>query len=374
MSVAFFAALATAHQHPPQHFHQRRQYNTTAPHTTLTVFATSVYTITSCAASITDCPARTAEATSEAVVTSVVALTTTVCPVAEAESASSAILASYTAGSLTPATGASATSKAAGVVGTPAPMGTGYPQVPQATGTGSGSPESVVLTYTLGSGISTTVVTTTIKHYQTATVYAAVSPVPEASLPEASGKQGDVVTGADSGPTTTYTSTSTSTRYITVKPVSSGASALGVASDVPVASGGAQCAPVTVTVTNAALTVTVTETASPVAGTGYPVAATSTAAGEVNPGGPVHAASSVAATASSPASNVVVIASTATVVPIPVATGGTYPMNNGTEATSTKSIGASTFPSSGFVSVYKASSTAAASPIAYATKPAVYYD
>ncbi len=76
LSVAFFAALATAHQHAPQHFHQKRQYNTTAPQTTLTVFATSVYTITSCAASITDCPARTAEATSEAVVTSVVALTT----------------------------------------------------------------------------------------------------------------------------------------------------------------------------------------------------------------------------------------------------------------------------------------------------------
>jgi hypothetical protein len=70
VSVALFAALATAHQHVPQHFHHRRQYNTTdGPSTTLTVYATSVHTITSCAASITDCPARPHEATSEMVVT-----------------------------------------------------------------------------------------------------------------------------------------------------------------------------------------------------------------------------------------------------------------------------------------------------------------
>lgn len=75
-SVALFAALATAHQHIPQHFHHRRQYNTTAPQTTLTVFATSVHTITSCAASITDCPARASESTSELVVTDTIEIFT----------------------------------------------------------------------------------------------------------------------------------------------------------------------------------------------------------------------------------------------------------------------------------------------------------
>lgn len=69
VSVALFAALASASHHIPQHFHHRRQYNTTVPQTTLTVFATSVHTITSCAASITDCPARASESTSEQVVT-----------------------------------------------------------------------------------------------------------------------------------------------------------------------------------------------------------------------------------------------------------------------------------------------------------------
>jgi hypothetical protein len=81
LSVAWFAALASAYSHPQHvHFHPRRQYNSSsidsAASTTLTVFSTSVYTITSCAASITDCPARPAEATSESVVTDVIALTT----------------------------------------------------------------------------------------------------------------------------------------------------------------------------------------------------------------------------------------------------------------------------------------------------------
>jgi len=74
LSVAFFAALASAHQHGPHHFHHRRGLNGTAgPSTTMTVYATSVHTITSCAATITDCPARPTEATSEMVVTETVA-------------------------------------------------------------------------------------------------------------------------------------------------------------------------------------------------------------------------------------------------------------------------------------------------------------
>ena len=82
LSVAFFAALASAHNinHAAQHFHPRRGLNASStdsgPSTTLTIYTTSVHTITSCAASITDCPARASESTSEMVVTDTIVLTT----------------------------------------------------------------------------------------------------------------------------------------------------------------------------------------------------------------------------------------------------------------------------------------------------------
>lgn len=72
LSVGLLAALASASQHVPQHFHHRRQYNTSVPSTTLTVYATEVYTITSCAATVTDCPARASESTVEQVITATV--------------------------------------------------------------------------------------------------------------------------------------------------------------------------------------------------------------------------------------------------------------------------------------------------------------
>lgn len=78
LSVGLFAAMATASQHP-QHFHHRRQYQTTntttaagLPSTTLTVIATEVKTITSCAPTVTNCPAR------EQTVAQVVTLTKTI--------------------------------------------------------------------------------------------------------------------------------------------------------------------------------------------------------------------------------------------------------------------------------------------------------
>ena len=82
LSVAFFAALASAHNlhHAAQHFHHRRGINSTSTDsgesTTLTIYSTQIHTITSCAASITDCPARHSESTSEMVVTDTIALTT----------------------------------------------------------------------------------------------------------------------------------------------------------------------------------------------------------------------------------------------------------------------------------------------------------
>ncbi len=65
--IVLFAALASASFHlPPARVHQR-QFNATssgAPQsrTTLTVSVTDVLTVTSCASSITNCPARTAVA------------------------------------------------------------------------------------------------------------------------------------------------------------------------------------------------------------------------------------------------------------------------------------------------------------------------
>jgi hypothetical protein len=139
------------------------------------------------------------------------------------------------------------------------PLGTGVSAGSGAQGTGgpSGS-ESVVLTYTLGSGTSTTIVTTTIRHTQVTTVYATQAAetggAARISGNEAAAEQTDI--------TTTITGTSTSTRYITVVPVSSGPSALGQvgASGLAnnAASGETSCAPqVTVTVFQAVSTITV---------------------------------------------------------------------------------------------------------------------
>jgi hypothetical protein len=82
LSVAFFAALASAHNlnHAAQHFHHRRGMNASSTDsgvsTTLTVYQTQIRTITSCAATVTNCPARASESTSEMVVTDTIAVTT----------------------------------------------------------------------------------------------------------------------------------------------------------------------------------------------------------------------------------------------------------------------------------------------------------
>ena len=82
LSVAFFAALASAHNlnHAAQHFHHRRGLNATSSYsgasTTIVVYDTITRTKTSCAATITNCPARHSESTSEMLVTETVAVTT----------------------------------------------------------------------------------------------------------------------------------------------------------------------------------------------------------------------------------------------------------------------------------------------------------
>lgn len=172
IAVTFFAALATAeHNHGVHQFRHRRAMNTTAsttsssstssslvaaaatsslatngteaatngteaetdPLTTLTVFATQIKTVYGCAATVTNCPAR--SSTAGVVVTETIALTTTICPVSAAASVSAAVV-------------SSAVVKAA-----------------------SESAADSVLTYTLGVGASATVVTTTVKHTRTAVQY-----------------------------------------------------------------------------------------------------------------------------------------------------------------------------------------------------------
>jgi hypothetical protein len=104
-TLGLFTALTTASYQHPRHFHYRRD-NASATadagaFTTLTVLTTEIQTITSCAPTITDCPAATealstlpASALQTILVTNTIVLTETVCPVTEAASISSAIMSS----------------------------------------------------------------------------------------------------------------------------------------------------------------------------------------------------------------------------------------------------------------------------------------
>jgi len=64
--------------------------NGTIPYTTSTVYATSVYTITSCAPTVTNCPARIGQVTTE-----IISLYTTYCPVAASATAAHSTPAPY---------------------------------------------------------------------------------------------------------------------------------------------------------------------------------------------------------------------------------------------------------------------------------------
>lgn len=114
------------------------------------------------------------------------------------------------------------------------------------SGTSDNSPAPIggnhTLTYTLGTGSSTTVVTTTIQETSTKTN---VNTIYATSNSEAGATGG---AAGDNEPTTTIVSTSTSTIYKTIKPSSS-----GIVENSPVgASGSSKCpVPVTVTVTGA---------------------------------------------------------------------------------------------------------------------------
>ncbi len=295
-SAIFFASIAVAvaeHQHGMQHFH-RRQMNSTSSDisTTLTVYQTVVHTITSCAPTITNCPAR--SSAGAGVITDVIVLTTTICPVSAAESVASSII-SAAGGSSNAFTGTPASSTLNTPLGTGLAGGGGQGVSGTSGGIGDSSASGTILTYMLGAGSSTTIATTTLKHTSTATAYvtqyvtrshsaaaiatggAAVTQggAPGTQIGAAVTQTGATGAASQAEQTTTITSSSTMTEYITVMlaPSSSGLPANGVTGgsstggngigsgnggESGIGSGSCDCAtvaPVTVTVALATVTV-----------------------------------------------------------------------------------------------------------------------
>lgn len=350
-TVAFglFAGMASAsyNQHP-RHFHNPywRRNETNAASTTLTVAVTTVHTITSCAPTITNCPANSGNSTGPAVVTEVIDLTTTVCPVTAAESISSSMVGAHSSGLITGSTRT--------VTATPTSTGASSPEGTQPGNAGNGGASAYpsvgtvdqTVTMTLGPESSRSVLVTTLK--STFTEMVTVTAVPVASN---SGNSGNSGSGSEGGVTsqegtTTTTMTSTGTRTVTVAPAgsSSGVSAeetgsgsnSGSGSGNGSGSGEGECV---------ASTVTVTETQTIPATTVYvtaPVAAEATGAKAVT--SEAAASSSTPSTGSNDSSSgdnneeddcppeesdsgVVTATATATVVPYPTGNGTvpTYP-------------------------------------------------
>ncbi|TDZ67389.1 hypothetical protein CTRI78_v002999 [Colletotrichum trifolii] len=295
-AVGLLASLASAASHQPRHFHWRRD-NSTVPvsapagYTTLTVEVTEIATVTSCAPTVTDCPARSANASatdlSTYIVTNVVVLTETICPVTEADKISKSLVDQHSTGGLTGSTrtapvGAPTPSAPApgGAVPTGVASQTASAQEPTVTSPPSGDDEdddydcpadegevettvtkivsTKTLTMTVGKGSTASVITTAVETTAESTIlitkpYSEGAEKPTASIPAAGSVTG--VTGAEE-PTTTVTQTSTGTRTVTVKrPSASEPASPGSGSG---SGSGEECVASTVTVTAPASTVYVT--------------------------------------------------------------------------------------------------------------------
>lgn len=249
-AFGLFAGLASASS-PIRHLHFPRSNTTTAAvddaaPTTLTVIATSVHTVISCAPTVTNCPARLnstgagslpESARSTVVVTDTIVLATTVCPVAEASSISSSLQAAHSSGLIT-----GSTIKATPPAAVTPPPNAGVSVTDVVT--------DKTLTYTIGKGAGASVVTTTIQATTKKTI-------------TLTSTLGNGENGPE--PTTTTTATTTDTTYITVQPVQTGSGSSGSntggnapPANAPPANGNGEgsCAS-TVTVTVAKETVTV---------------------------------------------------------------------------------------------------------------------
>lgn len=279
--IGMLATVANAYSHP-RAFHFARNNGTDESQTTLTVLTTQVHTITSCAPTVTNCPARNdqtalaslpASDLTTAVVTDTIVLTEVVCPVSEAAEVSKSVLSQAATGGIT------GTTLTAPLTSAPAiPLSTGYPAGPQITsaaqpvGEGDDSLTTIVsdyitkktLTITLGTGTDTSVVTSTIQStVQSTIVITKTLENGEAEETGTSGAEGAEGAGGDE-PTTTTTATSTGTITKTVQRAGATETAVAGESDAESEGSGSdsgECVPTTVTVTEAATTVYVTVSA-----------------------------------------------------------------------------------------------------------------
>ncbi|KAK7208830.1 hypothetical protein V2G26_016008 [Clonostachys chloroleuca] len=217
-AVGVLAAVASAHS--PRHFHwNRRALNETASETTLTVSVTQVTTITSCAPTVTNCPAKQSDidnlpesAKTTAVVTQTVPLTTTVCPVSDASSIASSLVNEHISSNapvFPSSTGLWSNSSAPAPTG--APITSGSPNQPSLT-TSVIPIVTDVPTTIVESGLTrTTLVQSTI--YSTVTVpcssASGITSAPGSGNGNGNGNGGDDITS-------TSTSTTTGTTTLTV--------------------------------------------------------------------------------------------------------------------------------------------------------------
>ncbi|KAK6088320.1 hypothetical protein SCUP234_00808 [Seiridium cupressi] len=346
VALGLLAGVASASYNHPRHFHAPRPYyrrdNGTEPtQTTLTVQVTQVHTltgqVTSCAPTVTDCPARLANGTAAAtgdlttdVVTQVVDLTTTICPVTAAESVSSAIVAQHSSGLITGTTHDVTATASSGNSGVTVSPSVGTTDVP--------------ITYTVGPESSRSVITTTI--HSTYTQQVTVTKTKSGSTSESDSPAGSEGAGASSEGTTTTTSTSTGTRTVTISKASTATatasatgystsenSATGSSGDSSDSDSGSCPEAVTVTVTVPASTVYITQTA---ASGSASAAATGTSSSDNSATGSDSGADdsddsddsgdSDECDASETDAGVVTATQVATVVPYPVGSqNGTYP-------------------------------------------------
>ncbi|KHO01840.1 uncharacterized protein MAM_00841 [Metarhizium album ARSEF 1941] len=236
-TLGLLAAVASAYTPGRRHLHFPRA-NTTDNMTTVTVKATKVQTITSCAPTVTNCPARASEIAklpeAQRIVTTVTdttVLTEIVCPLTEADRVSSSVMAQASAGSLS------------GFISHPSSAAEHVATTLPANATAQPGASSRTLTMTLGVGNTASRVTTVV-------------PV-TGSEPVVPGSQ--TVAPIESEPTTTVTSTTRITHTITVSRVHPTASLGGGKSGNNGAGNGSggngECVPSTVTVAERTITI-----------------------------------------------------------------------------------------------------------------------
>ncbi|KAM0345436.1 hypothetical protein ACHAPU_006599 [Fusarium lateritium] len=206
-SIGMLAAVANAYQFP-QHAHYRRE-NGTDTQTTLTVKTTVVETITSCAPTVTNCPARDQTAIAQLpesdkttyIATHTVVLTEVVCPVSDASSIYTSVLHDAETGGVT---GKTITAPATADV----PMNTGGAYPPPNNGD-----KTVVSDYTTDQVVTLTqgeeTLTTTIQKTLQTTITVPAGPEVTDDASKGNGTPED-----DSTTTTTKTTTGTITKTI----------------------------------------------------------------------------------------------------------------------------------------------------------------